>query len=413
MTAYDGTIQVFINGVQYTGFVDWNVNLTRGQADLYGPPEPSSGSCRLLFMDTPSIPVNIGDKIAIKSVLAPPSPGATQIGYGFVSDLSLSTMAYGVSGSVWALDIGFVGLYSRLLQQKYYVASDTTSDTATALNNLFTAAQSSQWNELDNTSTWNDVDSTLTWATYDGASRWFTANVSGTGPSVTVQAANRDLWSDLNTLLVGGHCAYYEAPYSSDVFVYVNTTTPAWSAITWPSSYLNNQVSATVTVADIRNRVTVTDYTSTATGYAADDGSVYQYGAQEGSQATLLNNVLDAGNLATYIVKGTSEPTMQLSGFEVDLMNPNISDVDRAAMIGLYSVPFAPINITGLPAALGTAQMLVTRWSINITKYSAVARWETVPQARYYSSNTWNQVPNSYTWTSYGAAFPTQKWSDL
>lgn len=104
---------------------------------------------------------------------------------------------------------------------------------------------------------------------------------------------------------------------------------------------------------------------------------------------------------------------MQLSGFEIDLMNPNISDVDRAAMVGLYSVPFAPINITGLPAALGTAQMLVNRWSINITKYNAVAKWETVPQARYYSSNTWNQVPNSYTWTSYGVAYPTQKWSDL
>lgn len=249
MTAYDGTIQVFINGVQYGGYVDWNVNLTRGQADLYGTPEPSSGSCRLLFLDVPSIPVNIGDKIAIKTILAPPAPGATQIGYGFVSDISLQTMLYGAAGSVWALDISFVGLYSRLLQQKYYVAADTTSDTATAINTLLTAAQTTQWNELDNTSTWNDVDATLTWATYDGASRWFTINVSGTGPSVTVQTANRDLFTDFGTLLTGGHCAYYEAPYSTDVFVYAGTTAPAWSSITWPASYLNNNLSATVTVA--------------------------------------------------------------------------------------------------------------------------------------------------------------------
>lgn len=406
MSAWDPNVQVKFNNVLYTGYVDYSINFTRGQTDPYGPPQPGTGSLTLLFLDVPSIPINIGTEVEIWLA---GTAGQVVANVGYVSDMSLAPMAYGASGSVWALSVSFTGVMSRMLNQTYNVATDTTSTSKAAVETLLAAVNTSTWAELNASSIWSDIDPTLTWATFDtpAISTFVHTNA---GPSVTIQAGNRDVWNDYCELIVGSHGLGYE---SNDGIVKTYLALTRSVATTIPGSYVLTDVAASNTISTMRNRVTVNDYLGAALAYASDDTSVYDYGIQDGTIDTFLNTALDGSNLAAYIVGGLSDPTMAITSFSIELLNPNLVDADRQTMWTNGARTGWAWNITGLPSALGTADLLVMSYSMNITRNSCTATWATIPYSQFYSSNTWNQVPNSYTWTSYGTAYPTQKWSDL
>lgn len=409
MTAWNPQPQIRIDGVTYTGFVDYNINFQRGQSGPYEAPQPGSGSVTLLFMDTPAVPVEIGSKIEIRLI----DTGSTYqtANTGWVTDINLSAMAYGAAGSVWALSIAFVGLLAKLQNQTYDLTADLiTTYSSTAIGTLIATANSTQWNQLNPASTWADIDAALTWNTFDDTQAVPYATYGGGGAVRIPAATGRDLWGDLVKLIQGSHTKVTETP---DGYIYTYSDIPKGASTTIPAAALLTDVEASNTITTMRNRVTVTDYLDAVAAYDSDDVSVYNYGVQDGSLATFLSNPGDAATIAAYIVNGLSDATMAITRFSIELTNPAISDADRLNYWYYFSLVGQQWTLSGLPAALGAMAVYTLGFSMNLTKSGCLVTFDCCPESAFYSSITWNQVPRSYTWTSYGTAYPTQKWSDL
>jgi hypothetical protein len=409
VSAWNPQVQIWIDSVQYTGYVDYNISITRGQDDVYGSPQPGYANVTLLFMDTPSIPVNLGQQLEVRMM----GSAAMQVAFlGFISDMGLSANAYGAAGSVWQLNLTAMGIFSRMLNQTYTVTADTTMATATAAIALFTAVNTTQWDELSTVDTWNDLDPAWTWNSFYADALGYSVTSFLSDPQVKITAGVRDVWTDIQALTIGGRAIFYEPAGVNQVFL-LGLGSPKATPLTIPASYVSSNIQASNTISKMRNRVAVTGWDGAQLGYDADDTSVQTYGIHDGTVSTYLTLAADAANVAGQIVSGRADATMAITSIAIELLNDNLADADRQAIWTSQARFGAIYSVTGLPATLGSADLFVTTFNLNISRDSVLAIIGTVPYSEYYSTNTWNEVSPAYTWTSYGTAFPTQKWSDL
>jgi hypothetical protein len=84
---------------------------------------------------------------------------------------------------------------------------------------------------------------------------------------------------------------------------------------------------------------------------------------------------------------------------------------------GRSALVYGPLGLrvtVEAPEAMGGTQDYLTigcNYTINRNEY--LLDLTLVPYLQVYNTPNWNQIDYSYTWTTYGTAFPTQEWIDL
>jgi hypothetical protein len=407
VSSFDPNFRVLIDGVQYTGLIDWNISITNGQATPFTFPTPGSMNLSLIFLETPAVPINLRSKVDLQWY-DPVVPYWAAVYTGWVTDYSLSFQSFGVAGKVTILNIQTIGPLAFLNGQEYYLDADTTDTTKNTVTALINAVNTTTWEEVNPSSSWSDLQPTVTWAAFDKTlTGVVNVGISGSsGPNVTRSAGYRQVLTDLQALFNGSHSLCREDNNGAISWVIDPTSLP----ITITPDMVNMEYTAGVSISDVRNLVDVSNPSGVLERYG-DDYSRQLYGTVQGSIDTLLTNTGDAVNAAAYIVKGSSIPTLSRRQVIIDMYNPNLTDANRDDL--LPSLIGAIFDTSALSYPGDTGEFQVWERNVQISRDSVLFTFSGGSVSWFNGTPTWLQISPAYTWTSYGTAFPTQKWSDL
>lgn len=409
MTAFEPSVSVYydspINGTAgvLDGIVDYSINLDVGSNDYFNEPNP--GTCTVTtYFDSDVVPsIGIGDYIQIFE-----NQTATQIFKGRVINRTSSYASWGTAGFLLSWTYELVGGISDLQKSNWYNPTSFTGTTNQCFSRIMSYAGYQIWSQVNPATTWAQVEPTTTWANYDGINpinNWVSQQGSNSQVQ-TLTAGWRNVWTDLFTLFNGTWGYIVENAGST---VYCISTQSGTGNIAL------NQMMTTVTgrdnVTGIRNDVTVVQQNGTTNEYI-EPVSRRQYGCQPGTINTYLDSTAEAQTTGAKILNGLAFPYFGISEVEINLYNPNVTSANAGAFLSYYGLADALIVEAPLPMG-GTQKYLPVGMNLDISKNAWIVKYNLIPYTVAVNSINWKQVDPSYTWSSYGVAFPTQKWSDL
>lgn len=407
MTAYTPDVDLYINGIIYSGMVDYAFTIQSGQPDLMGVPQPGVINGSLIGEWDNAFPLTIGDQVKITdSTLG-------TLGFGVVTDLSVSAQS-GVLGDVTRCDFTAMGALNYLVGATWYCNGYTDISTYYVLLDLMEQAGSQSWEEVDPNLTWDDIDPSLTWNWYNYTNNallnGYSVAGNATGYKVTIPAGYRNVLEDLTTLVLGSHSLMWEGK-DGQIFIKVAPTGTSASE-TLADTVIGRDLYTSTSKSDIRNSITI-GWTGTERIFT-DATSIYTYGEAETTLTTYLNTSGDVDTIGSYLLDGYSYPQNALTQIPLDLTNPSMGATLRQRLIDYMEPATFEWTTSGVPAAFGSDRTyLVSGYSRTVSKGQFQQTLNVVPKENFYTSILWTQVSPSYTWTSYGTAYPSQAWSDL
>ena len=389
-----------------TGIVDYSLNIQGGSEDYINPPMPGSTSISLTFDENVIPPIQIGNVMWIQDT------SANGLGYIFVGKVVSRTSRYsawGTAGFLLTWTYELAGFISDLQKMQWYNPTTYTGTTDQCLDRVFANAGLSTWSQVSYSLTWANVSPDITWATWDqqdyvGAN--MISRYGSNSQSQTLAAGWRNVWDDLVTLTYGVWGNINEN-LGSAVSCSLEVPSPITTVVY--NNYLMVDIEGVDSTPSIRNDVTITKYDGTTVEYR-EQNSVRDYGPQPGNLTTFINNTSDANTTGAKIVNGLGYPSFGLNRYGINLYNPNIPLPD---LIYYYITGFIPVTIDAPSPMGGLQDYLTVGYRLNANKNAWIIENNVVPLSVAVNSINWEQVPASYTWTSYGTAYPTQKWSDL
>jgi hypothetical protein len=418
VTSWTPQIVVKVNGATYSGYVDWNINISCTQNELWSTPYPSSAKLSLHFTDSTSIKaINIGDEIAIQINY---STGTSDFYTGLVSDLTMQYTAYGASGFILTKEISLIGAISIFVNNSatindYFVYENSSATVGRVLADL----SYTTWTEMGLSTAWQDLDPTWTWNNINDKTIALIDDVDITENEVfhfymLNQNMTMTVLEWLNLILVQSSSIMWEGP-TGKVYFLMGAYKPTPKTI--PVDVVNPySLHLTTRYSDIKNRFTITDGNTPANKYIYSDVlSASTYGVREGAATTYLDTIVNNAendNFGNRIIDRLAYPKPSISGFGIDLLNTNLTDAQRDNL--LLTHLFTNYTLSNLDPMWGYSnELMVLGYNWSISKNSFYIETTTYPTAMFYGGDTWLQISPKYTWTSYGTAFPTQKWSDL
>ena len=389
-----------------TGIVDYSLNIQGGSEDYINPPMPGSTSISLTFDENVIPPIQIGNVMWIQDT------SANGLGYIFIGKVVSRTSRYsawGTAGFLLTWTYELAGFISDLQKMQWYNPTTYTGTTDQCLDLVFANAGLSTWSQVSYSLTWANVSPDITWATWDqqdyvGAN--MISRYGSNSQSQTLAAGWRNVWDDLVTLTYGVWGNINEN-LGSAVSCSLEVPSPITTVVY--NNYLMVDIEGVDSTPSIRNDVTITKYDGTTVEYR-EQNSVRDYGPQPGNLTTFINNTSDANTTGAKIVNGLGYPSFGLNRYGINLYNPNIPLPD---LIYYYITGFIPVTIDAPSPMGGLQDYLTVGYRLNANKNAWIIENNVVPLSVAVNSINWEQVPASYTWTSYGTAYPTQKWSDL
>jgi hypothetical protein len=180
------------------------------------------------------------------------------------------------------------------------------------------------------------------------------------------------------------------------------------------NSALFTGLANTSRMSDIRNSVVINYGNNFGSQKTAEDAaSIATYGYKADTINSVIHSAADAQTIADRYVALRAYPRFLFESITFPLNNPELTDAERDALLGIYFGQ--PIRIIDLPLQLngGEFQGFVENWSwrtnfnelfitigLSPIEFSEVAvKWESVS-----ASEAWNTLNNSLTWeTAIGA----------
>jgi hypothetical protein len=291
----------------------------------------------------------------------------------------------------------------------WYNESNFTDTTEECIQKVYLDAGRFMWNQINVNTTWENYGP-LAWDNVDDLVIYSLPVISGTGDESLqrLNAGYRNVWDDLVTLVYGVNGWIWEDP-NGTLTVDCGLGFPP-EQITITQDMLNTDIQGGDGVDKIRNKVTITEFDGVETTYY-DDESISLYNERSGSLSTYLTETLEAANVAQRILNGLAYPLLSTEQISLNLLNPIFTDEQRDLLL------YRPLGIkmqVEAPLPMGGTQYYQTiGCQFDITKDAFILGLSLAPYSQQYNSINWDQVPYSYTWTSYGTAFPTQKWNEL
>jgi len=408
MTVFNPVWQVEVNGVSYTNFVLANMTINSGRTNIYEQAQAGYCNIQLINIDQTNIEFNINNTVSIS--LKDSTNTFVPIFGGTIVDLAVAVAEVGNVGYVQNITIVALGALSRLPKALTdgVLPKDYDGDQiAIILEDLLL----NNWTEVAPTAQWNTYDPTTTWATAENVGL---GEIDQPGNyELAARTSNRtDVYSLVSALATSGLGYIYES--ATGAISYADST----HRVTYLAANGYTDVSANEALAsgisiqtragDVRNSVTVKyNATSSAEESAEDATSIAIFGRLSQIVTTTLHNAGDAQSQADFYLELRAYPLAMMQSITFELTNPEMTDVDRDAMIKIFMG--LPLRISDLPLNMnaGTYAGFVEGWTVS-AGYNTVSvtallsplafsiqamKWETVLPAEQ-----WNTVSGALEW---------------
>jgi hypothetical protein len=400
---------VTIAGVDYTDITLSNLSITSGRKDFYVQPAAGYCSVEIINLDeNVTITADLNDQIAIE---VKDSTGTfVPIFGGFVTDISQTVRSSGsimITQSIKIIAMGALAKLAKILVDGVLSKENDGDQIYDILEPLLFAS-------------WDDVPAALTWATYDPTTQWLDALNTGLGEidrpgdyELAARSSSRatalNIVSGLATSGLGylyedgqGRICYADSTHRSQ-YLSANGYTELSA-----NDALSNGISVARRTGDLRNSVTVKyNATSSAEESASDAASIAIYGQQGYIVTTTLHNSADALSQANFYLDLRAYPSDIFKTLIYELTNPEISDVDRDDLLGIFMG--LPVDVTDLPANMigGSFQGFVEGWTFSTSYNQLRLTINLSPVAYSLQAFKWLNVPIVETWDTIS---PTLTW---
>jgi hypothetical protein len=408
MTAWKPEWLVIIDGVTYTNLTLANLTITSGRTDIYS--QPVAGYCQLAILnfDQTAIPMEINDSVTVE--VKDSTNTYVPIFGGTITDLAVSINSIGSVDYNQRIEITALGALSRLPK----------SITTGVLAKDFDGNQMYELLEGLLFGQWNKVPAALTWATYDPTEIWTDAVNTGLGEidrpgdyELDQRDSNSsDYYTIASQIATSGLGYLYED--SQGRIGYADSTHRAQYFATngYVDLSANDALGAgfkTVTRSgDIRNKVTIRYKKDQNQSYTESDiSSIGLYGELGQVIDTTLDKLIDAESQAEFYLALRAYPQAVFDSITYQLVSPELSDIDRDALINVFIG--LPVNIVDLPPNVsnGEFQGFVEGWTFR-AGYNTLELTLTIsPLAFSLQAFRWNSVPAVETWNTLN---PTLDW---
>jgi hypothetical protein len=405
MTLWTPVWSVLIDGVEYKNITLANLTIESGRRDIYQQAVAGYCSLSILNIDDDPITVEINSGITVFVQNSTATPVA--IFGGSVSDILTTVERSGTGGLVQTISVTALGALSRLpkVLTEGILTKDFEGDQIfDVLDGILYGA-------------WNEVPAALTWATYDATTTWANAENSGVGEidrpgnyELTARSASvTDAYSLVSALATSGLGFIYED--SEGRIGYADSTrrgtylaTNGYVDLSALDAYSSGLQTST-RAGDVRNSITIT-YKNGQLVTDDDPASIALYGSLAQNIQTSLENGADATTQAAFYLALRAYPRANFESIRYPLGSPNVSDLERDALIGVFMG--MPVNITDLPANMGLAfQGFVEGWRFSAGYNSLAIDLYITPIAYSLDSVRWNDVAPSEAWNTLS---PTLTW---
>jgi hypothetical protein len=409
MTQFTPEWKLNINGVDLTGATISQIVHKSGRNDIYTQPTASSFSITLVALQNNSYSININDGVSLQ---VKDSTGTyVSLFGGNITDVSVSVARSGSVGTVFTYRIIALGSLARLAKtiSEGVLTSEFDGD---QIYTLLTEFLLGDWVGLSPIQTWANYDATTTWANaenlglgdidqpgqYEMVNR---GSAESTIYNIASQIANSAfgyLYEDNN-----GNIGYADADHRQN-YLATNGATEISA-----NTAIGAGLTTTTRAGDIRNDIAL-NYGNNFNDQevASDAASISIYGYKSESINSSIKNQSDAENIVNRYLDLRANPYPELDSITFPITNPELDDVDRDALLGVFMGQ--PLTITDLPpqiASEGRFQGYVEGWSwstsfnelyltINLSpiEFSAVFQsWNEVN-----ASEAWNTLSGTITW---------------
>ena len=326
---------------------------------------------------------------------------------GSITDIILSVSSAGNNGMSQTISITALGALSRLpkVLTEGILSKDFDGD------QIYSVLQGILYGA------WNEVPAALTWAAYDATTTWANAENSGVGEidrpgnyELTNRSADTtDAYSLVAALATSGLGYIYED--SAGRIGYADSTHRSqYLAVNGyvdlsAAEALSSGLQTATRSGDVRNAITIT-YKNGQQESASDSASIATYGSLAQNISTSLENGADATSQAAFYLALRAYPRANFNSINFQLVNSNMSDGDRDALIKVFMG--LPVNIADLPLNMGlNYQGFVEGWAFSAGYNSLDIALYLTPIAYSLDAFRWNDVPASETWNTIS---PTLQW---
>ena len=408
MTNWSPEWRVLINSVEYTGVVLSNLSINSGRTDINVQPIAGYCSIDILNTDQSAITVEINDGLTIE--VKDSTATYVPIFGGAVSDIAVEVARSGSTGYTQLTRVTALGALARLPK----------ATTLGVLSHDFDGDQIYTILSALLLGTWNDVPAAVTWDTYDPTTDWNGAENNGLGEIDTPgnfelyqrSSSLTDVYSLVAGLASSGLGYLYED--SSGRISYADsdhrTTYLAAEGYTLLSANEAQAVGIKLSTraGDIKNDVVLTYGNNYGSEVSSSDAvSIATYGTLKAIVNTTVRGAVDAQDQADRYIELRAYPQAKLDRVTYQLVNPEISDATRDAMISIFMG--LPVQIDDLPPNMNDSQFqgFVEGWtfsasfntltiSVNVSPlpFSIVAmKWIDVS-----SAESWNTLSGTLIW---------------
>ena len=410
MSVWNPVWQIKINGVDYTNAILSNLTITSGRTNIYEQAQAGYINLSLINLDQSAILAEINQSITVE--IQDSTAAFVPIFGGSIVDVAVSVSDAG--GIAYAQTVTIIALGALARLPKVLTNGVLTQDfDGTQIFDILQNVLFAQWNA---------VPAAETWAAFDPATTW--ANALNTGLGEIDQPGNyelaqrsssrTDVYSLVSALATSGLGYLYED--GSGLISYADSThrTTYLAANGYvdlsANEALANSLKIQTRAGDVRNSITIKfGQNSTSEVSESDAASISTYGTLAQIITTTIKHQADAEDQADFYIALRANPQANFNSITYELTNPEISDSDRDALIGIFMG--MPVFIADLPLNMvaGSFPGFVEGWTIRAA-YNQVSITPLLsPLAYSLNAMRWNDVPVVEAWNTIS---PTLDWEN-
>lgn len=412
MTTYTPFPSVLFNGVAYADETLSSISISMGRRDIMEQPQPGYASINLVTDANTPLAIELSQPVLIK---IKDTAGVDQTIFGgTVSDIDIALDQYGSIGSIAQYSITAVGPLAQLNRRTAGGLGYAKEYDGTRIFNILSEVFLTAWDDLAPTLEWDQLPATATWNSFDGVGEAVVANLVNDidqpgqfelehytdGQAIALQLLQIAAQSGRGVLYEGAGGELFYDDYESRA---------TEVALPLTADDINSRGLRTAAQwSEIVNDASVSYRAGTEN--FSDGTSIFLYGQQSGTRATVLHNASDAQQQAEDFVKSRAYPMVYPETISLPLHSPTMGNVTRDALIAAHVSTLVTTN--ALPAVFGTTfQGYVEGLNWQLTRYTADLTLTVSEQTETYPSLIWFQIPVTTTWASYTPI--TDEWQDL
>jgi hypothetical protein len=408
MSIFNPVWRVTIGGVQYQNLTVANLTITSGRTNIYQQPNAGYTNLEILNFNKANVSIGINDSLTIE--LQNSTSTFVPIFGGSIVEVGISVAEVGSTDYVQRINVIALGALARLPKALTdgVLSHDFDGD------QIYTILSQVLFNS------WQEVPQALTWATYDPTEQWQNAQNTGLGEidqpgnyELAQRSSSRiDVYSLVSALASSGLGYIYESPTGQIGYADSTHRTNYLAANGYVELSANDALARGLSIqsraGDVRNNITIQyGQNSTNETDASDLASIGLYGQLSQIFTTTLRHLHDAEDQADFYLALRAYPRFNFNNITFELTNPEIDDVDRDALIGVFMG--MPVEIADLPLNMNSGDFLgfVEGWTFSARYNQISISMILSPISFSLQAMRWNDVPVTETWSTIN---PTLDW---